>query len=81
MTPLQDLPQLDIPRPFRCRTRPTTNRNVKLGEKPAMKLQIEYHRIESIRGTLRPTRSASQPDATAPISRNQSDCEGHNCGL
>src|SRR5579872_3394556 len=46
-----------------------TNRNQKLGAKPAMKLQIEYHRIEIISGVLRPTRSASQPDATAPIRR------------
>src|SRR5579872_4365509 len=43
-----------------------TNRNQKLGAKPAMKLQIEYHRIEIISGVLRPTRSASQPDATTP---------------
>ena len=28
-----------------------------------MKLQIEYQRIEIISGVLRPTRSASQPDA------------------
>ena len=39
------------------------NRNAKLGEKPAMKLQIEYHRIEIISGIFRPTRSASHPDA------------------
>ena len=34
-----------------------------------MKLQIEYQRIEIIGGALRPTRSASQPEATAPRSR------------
>ena len=34
-----------------------------------MKLQIEYHRIEIISGVLRPTRSASQPEAVAPNSR------------
>ena len=48
------------------------NRNAKLGEKPAMKLQIEYHRIEIISGVFRPTRSASQPDAVAPRSRSHS---------
>ena len=35
-----------------------------------MKLQIEYHRIEIISGVLRPTRSASQPEAVAPSSRS-----------
>ena len=30
------------------------NRNAKLGEKPAMKLQIEYHRIEIISGIFPP---------------------------
>jgi hypothetical protein len=49
----------------------TTNKNVKFGEKPAMKLQIEYHRIDSINGVLRPMRSASQPEATAPTRRIQ----------
>ena len=48
------------------------NRNAKLGEKPAMKLQIEYHRMEIIRGIFRPTRSASQPDAVAPTKRSHS---------
>ena len=43
-----------------------------MGEKPAMKLQIEYHRIEIISGIFRPTRSASQPDAVAPTSRSHS---------
>src|SRR5882724_10946192 len=45
------------------------SRNMKVGEKPAMKLQIEYQKIEIISGVLRPTRSASQPDPTAPTSR------------
>ena len=35
-----------------------------------MKLQIEYHRIEIISGVLRPTRSASQPEAVAPMRRS-----------
>jgi hypothetical protein len=43
-----------------------------LGEKPAMKLQIEYQRIEIISGSFRPTRSASQPDAVAPTKRSHS---------
>ena len=34
-----------------------------------MKLQIEYHAIEIIRGVLRPIRSASQPLAVAPTRR------------
>src|SRR5579862_4297640 len=46
-----------------------TNRNQKLGEKPAAKLQIEYHAIAIIIGFLRPIRSAIQPDAVAPTSR------------
>ncbi len=46
-----------------------SNRNQKLGENPAMKLQIEYHRIEIISGVLRPIRSASQPEAVAPTRR------------
>src|SRR5215813_5547617 len=45
------------------------NRNRRLGENPAMKLQKEYPRIEIISGSLRPTRSASQPEPTAPIKR------------
>src|SRR5215469_9613713 len=44
-------------------------RNQKAGEKPAMKLQIEYHRIEIISGVRRPTRSPSQPEQTAPTNR------------
>src|SRR5439155_17061867 len=46
-----------------------TRRNSKVGENPAMKLQIEYQKIEIISGVLRAIRSASQPDATAPSSR------------
>src|ERR1700720_4524207 len=34
-----------------------------------MKLASEYHRIEIINGVLRPIRSASQPEATAPSRR------------
>src|SRR5437762_14155899 len=55
-----------MPMPSRVRN---TSRNTKLGEKPAMKLQIEYQKIEIISGVLRPIRSASHPDATAPTSR------------
>src|SRR3984885_16221818 len=58
-----------IPIPSSARNR---NRNQKVGEKPAMKLQIEYQRIEIISGVLRPTRSASQPEAVAPTKRSQS---------
>src|SRR5215472_14371403 len=58
---------MPIPRSAR-----NTNRNMKVGEKPAMKLQTEYQRIEIISGILRPTRSASHPDAVAPTKRNQS---------
>src|SRR3954451_695520 len=47
-----------------------TKRNMKVGENQAMKLQNEYPRIEIISGILRPTRSASQPDAVAPSSRS-----------
>src|SRR5215469_10835632 len=45
------------------------NRNQKAGEKPAIKLQIEYHRIEIISGRRRPTRSPSHPEHTAPTRR------------
>ena len=48
-----------MPMPSSARNR---NSNAKVGEKPAMKLQIEYHRIEIISGVLRPMRSASQPE-------------------
>ena len=52
-----------------------TNRKVKLGEKPARKLQMEYQRMEIIRGARRPSRSASQPDAVAPPRRMTSVTE------
>src|SRR5262249_8472071 len=55
-----------MPMPRRARK---TKRNRKVGEKPAMKLQIEYQRIEIMSGALRPTRSASHPEAHAPTSR------------
>ena len=55
-----------IPMPSRVRK---TSRNKKLGEKPAMKLQTEYHAIEIISGVLRPIRSESQPAAVAPNRR------------
>src|SRR5215472_8168761 len=55
-----------MPMPSRVRN---TSRNMKVGENPAMKLQIEYQKIEIISGVLRPIRSASQPEATAPTSR------------
>src|SRR5881227_842330 len=55
-----------MPMPSRVRK---ISRNRKVGEKPAMKLQTEYQRIEIISGVLRPIRSASQPEATAPTSR------------
>src|SRR6266852_7284105 len=56
------------PMPIPSKVR-NTSRNTKVGENPAMKLQIEYQKIEIISGVLRPTRSASQPEATAPSSR------------
>src|SRR5215831_1350053 len=56
------------PMPIPSKVR-NTKRNTKVGENPAMKLQIEYQKIEIISGSLRPTRSASQPEATAPTSR------------
>src|SRR3974390_1677262 len=55
-----------MPKPSSARNK---NRNQKVGEKPAMKLQIEYHRIEIISGRRRPTRSPSQPELTAPTKR------------
>src|SRR5689334_22901421 len=56
-----------IPMPSSARNR---KRNPNVGEKPAMKLQIEYHRIEIISGVLRPIRSASHPEPIAPTSRS-----------
>jgi hypothetical protein len=58
-----------IPTPSRARKR---NRKAKLGEKPAIRLQTEYHRIETISGALRPQRSAIQPAAVAPSRRSHS---------
>src|SRR6516225_8235382 len=58
-----------MPMPSNARN---TNKNAKFGEKPAMKLQIEYHRMEIISGIFRPTRSASQPEAVAPTKRSHS---------
>ncbi len=48
------------------------NRKVNVGEKPAAKLQSEYHRMEIISGALRPMWSAIQPAPVAPSSRSQS---------
>ena len=58
-----------MPMPSKARKK---NRKAKVGEKPAMKLQIEYHRMEIISGVLRPMRSPSQPDAVAPTRRSHS---------
>src|SRR6516162_1351320 len=55
-----------MPKPSSARN---TNRNQKVGAKPAIKLQSEYHRIEIISGMRRPTRSPSQPEHTAPTKR------------
>jgi hypothetical protein len=46
-----------------------TNRNVKLGEKPAVNWQTEYQAIEIIKGIRRPSRSAIQPAEQAPSKR------------
>ena len=56
-----------IPMPSRARKK---NKNAKLGENPAMKLQSEYQRIEIISGAFRPMRSAIQPAAVAPTKRS-----------
>src|SRR6201997_963829 len=56
-----------IPRPSSARKK---NKNAKLGEKPAMKLQSEYQRMEIISGVFRPIRSAIQPAAVAPTRRS-----------
>ena len=58
-----------MPRPSRPRK---MKRTVKVGEKPAAKLQIEYSRIDTISGVLRPIRSAIQPEVTAPNRRSHS---------
>src|ERR1700730_15255442 len=55
-----------MPMPKSARNR---NRNQNVGENPAMKLQSEYHAIEIISGVLRPIRSPSQPEQTAPSRR------------
>src|SRR5215831_4856966 len=55
-----------MPMPSNARNR---NRNQKVGANPAMKLHTEYQAIEIMSGVLRPIRSASQPDATAPTRR------------
>src|SRR5437899_10187295 len=55
-----------MPMPKSARNR---KRNQKVGEKPAMKLHAEYQAIEIISGFLRPSRSASQPEAVAPTRR------------
>ncbi len=52
-----------------------TNRNVKLGESPAARLQTEYQRMEMISGARRPNRSANQPEAVAPPRRMTSVTE------
>src|SRR5438477_11884889 len=57
-----------MPMPSSARNR---NRNQNVGAKPATKLQTEYQAIEIISGVLRPTRSASQPEAQAPTRRIQ----------
>src|SRR6202040_3585160 len=58
-----------MPMPSKARNK---NRSAKVGDRPAAKLQIEYQRIEIIRGVLRPIRSANHPEPTAPTRRNQS---------
>src|SRR5882672_6469299 len=55
-----------IPMPSSARKK---NKNAKVGEKPAIKLQSEYQRMEIISGALRPIRSAIQPAAVAPTRR------------
>src|SRR5260221_11224037 len=56
-----------IPMPSSARKK---NRNAKVGEKPAMKLQSEYQRMDIISGAFRPIRSAIQPAAVAPTKRS-----------
>src|ERR1700732_3268055 len=56
-----------IPMPSSARKK---NKNAKVGEKPAMKLQSEYQRMEIISGVFRPIRSAIQPAAVAPTRRS-----------
>src|SRR6516165_12806920 len=56
-----------IPMPSSARKK---NKNAKVGEKPAMKLQSEYQAMEIISGVFRPIRSAIQPAAVAPTRRS-----------
>src|SRR6516225_1568766 len=56
-----------IPMPSSARKR---NKNAKVGEKPAMKLQSEDQAMEIISGVFRPIRSAIQPAAVAPTRRS-----------
>src|ERR1700746_2417423 len=58
-----------MPMPSNARKK---NRKANVGEKPAMKFNSEYHRMEIISGALRPMGSAIQPAAVAPRSRIQS---------
>src|SRR5215467_3845491 len=55
-----------IPMPSSARI---ANRNEKLGERPARKLQTEYQRMEIISGARRPMRSAIHPAMVAPNRR------------
>src|SRR6516162_7311049 len=48
------------------------NSSEKVGASPAARLHNEYQSIEIISGFLRPMRSASQPEPTAPTRRSQS---------
>src|SRR6516225_340813 len=67
-----------MPMPSSARHR---KRTVKFGEKPAAKLASEYHRIEIMSGILRPTRSASQPDPTAPTNLSHRVTDSTNATL
>src|SRR5690348_15569872 len=58
-----------MPMPSSARNRKSS---AKVGAMPARRLQTEYHRIEIINGALRPMRSASQPEPTAPTRRSHS---------
>src|SRR3984893_11409968 len=55
-----------IPTPSSARKK---NKNAKVGEKPAMKLQSEYQRMDIISGAFRPIRSAIQTASVAPTKR------------
>src|SRR5262249_39113989 len=58
-----------IPMPSSARKK---KRKANVGEKPAMKLQSEYHKIEIMSGALRPMWSAIHPAAVAARRRIQS---------